>query len=72
MIAATLEPQSVAAWNAYVTATEARWRRELADGRRFLGQDFNADEAARRQKLQAGEVLTDSLETLNASALPRP
>ena len=58
-LAADLTARTVAAWNAFVKATEARIAGEEADGRRFLGLDFEPgqDPAAVRTALRGGRVL---------------
>jgi hypothetical protein len=65
--AATLEPHTARAWAAYVAATEARIERELADGRRFLVQDFDQDRQARRRGVLAGDVKVGEMETTDES-----
>jgi hypothetical protein len=67
---ATLQPESLAAWKRYVEISEARWRREISDGQRFLGQDFESDAARRRRDLLAGAVLVDHLESLDRGGNP--
>ncbi len=59
--AATLDPETLAAWNRYVVLTEHRIR---TDGG-FLVQDSLPEELANeaRRKLRAGEVFTTKLET---------
>ena len=61
--AADLQPQTVAAWNRYVEATEQRIAAELADPDRFLVQDFRDDAAEARREVLAGRVRIDRLET---------
>jgi hypothetical protein len=61
-----LEPASFAGWAAYVNATESRVMRELGDGHRFLGIDFDADAASERAALLGGQVLVKRLEASRA------
>ena len=61
--AAELQPQTVAAWDRYVEATEQRIAAELEDPGRFLAQDFRADAAEARREVLAGRVRIDKLET---------
>ncbi len=67
--AAELKPETVAAWNAYVQATERRIGREIGSSPdAFLVLDFQpAKEAASdRRRLDAGEVVLTSMETRDA------
>ena len=66
MHAARLESVSLAGWAAYVQATERRLTRELADGRRFLGVDFDSDAASERAAVLGGQVLVRRLEVSGA------
>jgi hypothetical protein len=61
--AATLKPESVAAWTVYVNATEQRIAAEIGRGDRFLSTDLEPDAAARRRALASGRVLVDEVET---------
>jgi len=61
------EPASVAGWTVYVNATESRVTRELGDGRRFLGIDFDADAASERAAVLGGQVLVRRLEVSGAN-----
>ena len=61
--AATLRPESVAAWSTYIDATEARMAREVGAQGQFLATDRMADAATRRRALAAGEILVDEVET---------
>ena len=54
--AATLQPNTVKAWDTYVTATEARITRELAAPRGFLVSDFSPDATSARARVLRGEV----------------
>lgn len=64
-LAAQLKPQTVEAFNRYVTATEARFTKELRPDGTFLYVDsFSAD--ARKNaydRLKSGEILVERLET---------
>jgi len=64
--AARLESVSLAGWTAYVRAIERRLTRELADGRRFLGVDFDSDAASERAAVLGGQVLVRRLEVSGA------
>ncbi len=66
--AAELQPETVAAWNRYVEATERRIAAELepAQPGRFLVQDFRDDAADARREVLAGRVRMDRLETRDA------
>jgi hypothetical protein len=68
--AARLESASLAGWTAYVHATERRLTRELADGRRFLGIDFDSDAASERAAVLGGQVLVRRLEVPGADGGP--
>lgn len=61
--AATLRPESVAAWSTYIDATEARIAREVEQGSPFLATDLEADAAARRRDLSVGKILVDEVVT---------
>lgn len=69
-VAARLEPESMADWNTYVAAAESRMQRELDDGRRFLGTDFDDDAARSRQALLAGELVVGPLHASDAGGRP--
>ncbi len=56
-VAATLQPNTVQAWNTYVTATEARITRELAAPRGFLASDFSPEATSARERVLRGEVV---------------
>jgi hypothetical protein len=64
--AARLESASLAGWTAYVHATERRLTRQFADGRRFLGIDFDSDAASERAAVLGGQVLVRRLEVPGA------
>ena len=61
--AAELKDETVAAWNRYIEATEQRIAEELADGDRFLALEFGDDPDAARERLLAGEVRVEKMET---------
>ena len=61
-----LGPASFAGWTAYVNATESRVTRELRDGHRFLGIDFDADAASERAAVLGGQVLVRRLDVSGA------
>ena len=65
LVAAELHDETVAAWQAYVAATEQRRAAEIEDGERFLALDFQ-DEAARlRRDALAGSLVLERLRTLD-------
>ena len=66
--AAELQPQTVAAWNRYVEATERRITAELEREHPgpFLVQDFRDDASEARREVLAGRVRIDKLETRDA------
>lgn len=73
--AADLRPETVAAFDRYVRATEARIAAEVADPGRFvLVDDLPASvRAARLDQLRDGQVVIERLETRNAGAkIPVP
>ena len=55
--AAELHPQTVAAWDAYVAATEQRIEVELVAGESFLVQDFRRGAEDARRTVLDGDVL---------------
>ena len=61
--AAELQPQTVAAWERYVEATERRIADELDDPERFLVLDFRGDTAPARREILSDQVRIDKLET---------
>ena len=67
-VAAELQPQTIAAWNRYVEATERRIAAELdlEHPDRFFVQDFRDDAAEARREVLAGRVRIDKLETRDA------
>jgi hypothetical protein len=66
-LAATLEPPGVAAWNVYVSATEARIARELGSSRGFLVSDFTSDAASVRAVVTARQIAVTEMHTTNAA-----
>jgi len=66
--AAELQPETVAAWNRYVEATERRIAAELENGSpdRFLVRDFGDGGAEARREVLAGRIRIDKLETRDA------
>jgi hypothetical protein len=67
LAAATLQPQTTAAWNRYVSATEARIARELANGSRFLAQDFLDQRQKARERVLAGHIPIGEVSTTDGS-----
>ena len=61
--AATLRPETVQAWNAYVAATQARIDRELISPRGFLVSDFYPDRDDARARVRRGEVVITEMRT---------
>ena len=59
--AATLQPQTVHAWNTYVASTETRINQELASPRGFLVTDFSPDREAVRDAIGKGAIPIDRL-----------
>jgi hypothetical protein len=70
LAAAHLCPESVAGWNAYVSATEARIARELKSSRGFLALDFGSGAAESRRALLSGEIVVEPMETTGARGEP--
>jgi hypothetical protein len=70
--AATLLPETVKAWNAYVKMTEQRIAVEQASAGKFLALDFqNGARAARdRQNLLSGEIQVKQVESLKSIEVP--
>jgi hypothetical protein len=73
-IAATLQPETVHAWDAYVAATERRIDRELGSSRSFLVSDFANDGASIRRALANGAIAVDPMPAarLNAKEIEMP
>jgi hypothetical protein len=61
--AATLQPQTVRAWNAYVAATEARIARELTAPRGFLITDFLPEAVSTRSCVLNGQIAIGEMTT---------
>jgi archaetidylinositol phosphate synthase len=61
--AATLQPETVQAWNAYVGATQARIDRELTSPRGFLVSDFSPEGNDVRARVRLGEVVIAEMRT---------
>ena len=61
-LVARLKPETVAAWNAYVAAVEARRAAERKDSRRFLVMDFQPDAAADRKTILSGGIVARRME----------
>jgi hypothetical protein len=61
-----LPPERVAAWEEYVTLTEARIALELASGAGFLAGDFADPETRKRDldALEAGDIVIRSMESV--------
>jgi hypothetical protein len=76
--AATLQPETVHAWDAYVAATERRIERELGSSRGFLVSDFLArrsqgeggatDGVSIRKALANGAIAVDQMPPASASS----
>ena len=66
LAAAQLNPETISAWTAYVTATESRIARELASRRGFLAVDFVRNAAVERRDVLAGGVIVEKMETADA------
>jgi hypothetical protein len=62
-VAATLQPQTVRAWEAYVAATEVRIARELSSPRGFLITDFLSEAGGTRTRVLAGQLAIDDMAT---------
>ena len=61
--AAELQPATVAAWNTYVAATEARIARELGSSQPFLVTDFTSDSARVRREITDGRIPVGAMRT---------
>jgi hypothetical protein len=70
LAAARLCPESVAGWNRYVSATEARITRELRSSRGFLALDFAPGAADARRSVLAGDVVVEPMETTGVRGEP--
>jgi putative flippase GtrA len=67
--AAELKPVTLQAWDRYVTSTESRIDRELADGDRFLAVDFVPGSRSQevRGQIIAGAVVVEPVESVDRS-----
>lgn len=65
--AATLRPDTLRAWDAYVGLTEARMTRELASTRGFLASDFGSDASGTRAAVRAGQVPVSDVPIVDAT-----
>jgi hypothetical protein len=72
--AATLQPHTVKAWDAYVAAAEARISAEVASPRGFLVSDFSVEAADVRARILGGETVVSEMSpaTRGGQALPVP
>jgi hypothetical protein len=70
LAAAELQPRTIAAFDRYVSATVARMADELRTGGPFLRVDSRPDAVRRAQleRLRAGQIVIDKLETRDGSA----
>jgi archaetidylinositol phosphate synthase len=64
--AATLQPETAEAWNAYVAATQARIDRELTSPRGFLVSDFSPEGNDVRARVRRGEVVIAEMRTITS------
>jgi hypothetical protein len=62
--AATLQPSTARAWDAYVSATEARIARELTSSRGFFITDFSPDAASTRMRVVNGQIAIGEMTTV--------
>jgi hypothetical protein len=74
VVAATLRPETIRAWNAYIAATEARIDAEHASTRGFLATDFMPDRSELRDVIADGAIPVSKLTTTDSSgkAIPVP
>ena len=68
--AATLQPSTVRAWDAYVSATEARIARELTSSRGFFITDFSPDAASTRMCVVSGQIAIGEMATADRTGNP--
>jgi hypothetical protein len=66
-LAATLEPEAITAWNAYVSATEMRIGRELGSARGFLASDFGSGVAETRTAVMARQIAVSEMHTTDVA-----
>jgi hypothetical protein len=67
-VAATLQPQTAQAWDAYIAATEQRIERELGSSRSFLVSDFAKEGASIRDALANGAIAVDPMPAARVSS----
>lgn len=72
--AARLQPETIEAWNAYISSTEARIEREIESGRGFFAQDFCAQPEEAREQVLGGNVVVAPMETIDGegNGIPIP
>jgi hypothetical protein len=69
---ARLKPETVSAWNTYVSAVEGRRANERKDSRRFLVTDFQPSAAADRKAVLAGGIVASRMEGSRSGAAHVP
>ena len=67
-LVARLKPETIAAWNKYVGAVEARRATERKDPQRFLVTDFQPTAAADRKAVLAGGIVVRRMEGARSGA----
>jgi hypothetical protein len=72
--AARLRPETIDAWDAYVSSTEERIESEIESGRGFFAQDFCANPEEAREQILEGGVIVASMETIDGegNGIPIP
>jgi hypothetical protein len=70
LTAATLQPESVEAWNAYVVATEARIAAELSNGLGFFAHDFLNNGRQTRERVLGGQIAIAEMNTTDPHGRP--
>ena len=70
--AATLQAHTVKAWDAYVSATEARIAGEVASPRGFLVSDFSPEAADVRARILRGETVVSEMSATVRGGQPLP
>jgi hypothetical protein len=63
--AATLTPDALTGWSAYIAVAEAHMKRELASGDGFLALDFDDSAAEERRRLTNGEIVIRRVDTFD-------
>ena len=63
LAAATLQHQTMEAWNRYVAATEARIARELSNGSSFFVHDFLDNSRKARERVLDGQIAIGEMST---------